>query len=43
MNLYHFSDKYYEPDTFIPIGNFAKFIKNQNETIQEFERVMEVK
>lgn len=43
MYLYHFSDKYYEPDTFFPIGNFAKYIANQSETEQEFERLMEEK
>jgi hypothetical protein len=43
MNLYHFSHKYYVPDAFFPIGNFAKFIANQSKTVQEFEQLMEEK
>ena len=43
MYLYHFSDKYYEPDTFFPIGSFAKYIANQSQIVQEFEQLMEEK
>lgn len=41
MDLYHFSNTYYEPDSFIPTGNFAKFIAKQSEVVQEFESMME--
>lgn len=41
MKLYHFSNRYYEPDNLIPIGNFAKFIEKQSEVVKEFEHMME--
>lgn len=41
MKLYHFSDKYFDPDEFIPIGNFKKTITQGREIVSEFENYLE--
>ncbi len=41
MKLYHFSDKYFDPDEFIPIGNFKKTIAQGRKIVTEFENYLE--
>ncbi|MFN3402868.1 MAG: hypothetical protein ACK40G_02160 [Cytophagaceae bacterium] len=41
MKLYHFSDKYLNPDDFMPVGNFKVTISNSSNIVQQFEEYME--
>lgn len=41
MKVYHFSDKYFDPDSFIPTGNFKKTISNASTIVTQFEQLME--
>ena len=41
MKLYHFSDKYFDPDEYIPIGNFKKTIAQGRKIVTEFEDYLE--
>jgi len=41
MDYYHWSNTLYEPNTFMPIGTFGRWISNQGPLAQQFERLME--
>ena len=41
MRLFHFSDKYFDPDQYIPIGNFKKTIAQGRTIVNEFENYLE--
>lgn len=41
MKLYHFSDKYFDPDEFIQIGHFKKTITQSGGIVEEFEMLLE--